>query len=124
MNSLLQQLYHVQDFSLQLLGLVPDRRVEGDQINSSPQEEDKVLLQLQVRFLEWVVSEGQRAAHVFPRKKAAMIDWGLFVLLRGRIYEQPDSSPWVVNYLVSYPHISGGRSSRLLPASSIPQPSA
>lgn len=63
MNSLLQQLYHVQDFSLQLLGLVPDRRrrVDDDDVddgedgedgegkmNQSPHEEDKVLLQLQV----------------------------------------------------------------------------
>lgn len=49
MNSLLQQLYHVQDFSLQLLGLVPDRRAGGDQANQPPQEEDEVLLQLQVQ---------------------------------------------------------------------------
>lgn len=51
MNSLLQQLYHVQDFSLQLLGLVPDRRADagGDQAKQPLQEEDEVLLQLQVR---------------------------------------------------------------------------
>lgn len=48
MNSLLQQLYHVQGFSLQLLGLVPDRRAGGDESNHPLQEEDEVLLQLQV----------------------------------------------------------------------------
>lgn len=51
MNSLLQQLYHVQDFSLQLLGLVPDRRASGggDLAKQPLQEEDEVLLQLQVK---------------------------------------------------------------------------
>lgn len=53
MNSLLQQLYHAQDFSLPLLGLVPDRRAggggaDGGQTDDPLQEEDAVLLQLQV----------------------------------------------------------------------------
>lgn len=52
MNSLLQQLYHVPSFSLRLLGLAPDRRVDGDKKNGPLQEEDDVLLQLQVTLLD------------------------------------------------------------------------
>lgn len=62
MNSLLQQLYHVPGFSLQLLGLVPDRRgsktggdggsgaVAADGQLSYRSEDDDVLQQLQVRL--------------------------------------------------------------------------
>ncbi|CAN0231640.1 unnamed protein product, partial [Hapterophycus canaliculatus] len=57
MNSLLQQLYHVQDFSLQLLGLVPDRRANGDNVNEPLHEEDEVLLQLQVLFASLRISQ-------------------------------------------------------------------
>lgn len=54
MNSLLQQLYHVPAFSLQLLGLVPDSSRAGGGggdggSESAPREEDEVLRQLQVR---------------------------------------------------------------------------
>lgn len=49
MNSLLQQLYHVPEFSLKLLGLTPDKRMNGDGSSQPPaREEDEVLLQLQV----------------------------------------------------------------------------
>ncbi|CAM9745405.1 unnamed protein product, partial [Ectocarpus sp. 12 AP-2014] len=57
MNSLLQQLYHVQDFSLQLLGLVPDRRAGGGESSYPLQEEDEVLLQLQVLFASLRISQ-------------------------------------------------------------------
>lgn len=80
MNSLLQQLYHIPSFSLQLLGLAPDRRrVEGggddddadsgavvsDVNQAELREEDEVLQQLQVLCLVIINLTGMGTVDLF-----------------------------------------------------------